>query len=94
VVAGASFMAKLAKAGGGFTASADEPHMIGQMQIVELARPGSRAPASVAEKDALLAEVARVAPRACPVGRRSGGPGSALDRGIPGGSLPGSSPHL
>jgi hydroxymethylglutaryl-CoA reductase len=34
VVAGASFMAKLARAGGGFTAHVTEPHMIGQMQIL------------------------------------------------------------
>ncbi|MGH2522702.1 MAG: hydroxymethylglutaryl-CoA reductase, degradative, partial [Anaerolineales bacterium] len=34
VVAGASFMAKLARAGGGFRASVTEPHMIGQMQIL------------------------------------------------------------
>ena len=34
VVAGASFMAKLARAGGGFTAETSEPLMIGQMQVV------------------------------------------------------------
>lgn len=34
VVAGASFMAKLAQAGGGFTAHAAAPEMIGQMQIL------------------------------------------------------------
>lgn len=34
VVAGASFMAKLARAGGGFTAHITEPQMIGQMQIL------------------------------------------------------------
>src|SRR5574341_2136619 len=34
VVAGASFMAKLARAGGGFTAHTTEPQMIGQMQIL------------------------------------------------------------
>ena len=37
VVAGASFMAKLARAGGGFTASADQPLMIGQIQVLGLA---------------------------------------------------------
>ncbi len=37
VVAGASFMAKLARAGGGFFASTSEPHMIGQMQILGVA---------------------------------------------------------
>ena len=37
VVAGASFMAKLARAGGGFFTSTSEPHMIGQMQILGVA---------------------------------------------------------
>ena len=37
VVAGASFMAKLARAGGGFTAHVTEAHMIGQMQILGVA---------------------------------------------------------
>ena len=71
VVAGASFMAKLAKAGGGFTASADEPHMIGQMQIVELPDPAAARLRLLAEKDALLAEVARADPV---LARLGGGP--------------------
>lgn len=37
VVASASFMAKLARAGGGFSATATAPEMIGQMQILDLA---------------------------------------------------------
>jgi hydroxymethylglutaryl-CoA reductase len=37
VVAGASFMARLARSGGGFTAHVTEPHMIGQMQILGVA---------------------------------------------------------
>jgi hydroxymethylglutaryl-CoA reductase len=37
VVAGASFMAKLARAGGGFVATTTEPHMIGQMQLLDVA---------------------------------------------------------
>ncbi len=37
VVAAASFMAKLARAGGGFIAVASEPHMIGQIQVIHLA---------------------------------------------------------
>jgi hydroxymethylglutaryl-CoA reductase len=36
VVAGASFMAKLARAGGGFHATTSEPHMIGQMQVINV----------------------------------------------------------
>ena len=36
VVAGVSFMAKLARAGGGFTATTSAPEMIGQIQILDL----------------------------------------------------------
>lgn len=36
VVAGASFMAKLARTGGGFTATATDPLMIGQMQVINV----------------------------------------------------------
>ncbi len=36
VVAGASFMAKLVRAGGGFRATTTEPHMIGQMQVLDV----------------------------------------------------------
>ena len=36
VVAGASFMAKLARAGGGFHATASEPLMIGQIQLLDV----------------------------------------------------------
>jgi hydroxymethylglutaryl-CoA reductase len=37
VVAGASFMARLARAGGGFTATTSAPLMIGQMQLLDVA---------------------------------------------------------
>jgi hydroxymethylglutaryl-CoA reductase len=36
IVAGASFMAKLARAGGGFTATTTEPEMIGQIQLINV----------------------------------------------------------
>ena len=39
VVAGASFMAKLARAGGGFTATTTDPLMIGQMQVINVDNP-------------------------------------------------------
>jgi hydroxymethylglutaryl-CoA reductase len=39
VVAGASFMAKLARAGGGFSATSTEPQMIAQLQLLDLADP-------------------------------------------------------
>ena len=36
VVAGASFMAKLVRGGGGFSADSDMPEMIGQLQVIEV----------------------------------------------------------
>jgi hydroxymethylglutaryl-CoA reductase len=62
VVAGASFMAKLARAGGGFTASASEPLMIGQMQVLgldDLEEAGRRIQAHRAE---LLAQATDIDP--------------------------------
>src|SRR5512143_3598786 len=56
VVAGASFMAKLARAGGGFFATADEPVMIGQMQVVGLPNLASARLAVLENKQALLEE--------------------------------------
>jgi hydroxymethylglutaryl-CoA reductase len=41
VVAGASFAAKLVRAGGGFTAISTAPEMIAQIQVIELANPGA-----------------------------------------------------
>ncbi len=57
VVAGASFMAKLARAGGGFVAGADAPEMIGQMQILDLDDP-TTARASLLEQRERLLELA------------------------------------
>ena len=62
VIAAASFMAKLAAAGGGFTASADAPEMIGQMQILDL-RDLDRASAEIlAHKAELLQQAAALDP--------------------------------
>ena len=55
VVAAASFMAKLVRAGGGFTASTDAPEMIGQMQVLDVADLDKAKKALEAERDALLA---------------------------------------
>jgi hydroxymethylglutaryl-CoA reductase len=52
VVAGASFMAKLAQAGGGFHAQADEPVMIGQIQVLDL--PDVQAARKVLEANKFL----------------------------------------
>lgn len=54
VVAGASFMAKLARAGGGFHAHLTEPLMIGQMQIVDVVDPASARLRLLAQKARLL----------------------------------------
>ncbi len=62
VVAGASFMAKLARAGGGFVASTDEPLMIGQMQVLGLADLEAARAAVLKHKDELLAEADDVDP--------------------------------
>src|SRR5512138_461416 len=62
VVAGASFMAKLARAGGGFIATADEPLMIGQMQVLELTDLNKARAAVLEHKLELLAEADAIDP--------------------------------
>lgn len=71
VVAAASNGARLAKAGGGFTAEADPPCMIGQLQILGLKDLNASA-ASLAEKQA---ELLSLAAESCPnLLKRGGGP--------------------
>jgi hydroxymethylglutaryl-CoA reductase len=62
IVAGASFMAKLARKGGGFTASTTPPEMIGQMQILDVADPLKAQYSILEHRDELLAEVADIDP--------------------------------
>lgn len=62
VVAGASFMARLARAGGGFIAHTTPPEMIGQMQVLEVAEPRSARMALIEQKENLLAEAAEIDP--------------------------------
>jgi hydroxymethylglutaryl-CoA reductase len=62
VVAGASFMAKLARAGGGFQAAASEPLMIGQMQVLGLADPQEARLQVLEHKAALLEQADTVDP--------------------------------
>jgi hydroxymethylglutaryl-CoA reductase len=71
VVAGASFMAKLARAGGGFTASASAPEMIGQMQILGLDDVEGARQALLAQKKRLLVAAAAIDPV---LNRLGGGP--------------------
>jgi hydroxymethylglutaryl-CoA reductase len=62
VVAGASFMAKLARAGGGFQAHTSPPEMIGQMQVLEIPDLPSARLAILEQKQSLLAEAAEIDP--------------------------------
>ena len=62
VVAGASFMAKLARAGGGFTATSTEPEMIGQMQILDIKDVNAAKESILTAQDDLLAMTAEIDP--------------------------------
>jgi hydroxymethylglutaryl-CoA reductase len=69
VVAGASFMAKLSRAGGGFHATATDPIMIGQVQIIQLVDLNAARLKLFEHKDELLNE----ATMADPVLKKFGG---------------------
>jgi hydroxymethylglutaryl-CoA reductase len=71
VVAGASFMAKLARAGGGFSCQADPSDMIAQIQLMDVPDPAAAGEAVLAAKDSILADVAEVDPT---LKRLGGGP--------------------
>jgi hydroxymethylglutaryl-CoA reductase len=58
VVAAASYMARLVKAGGGFTAACTPPEMIGQMQILEVSDLEGARKKLLANKKQLLAAAA------------------------------------
>jgi hydroxymethylglutaryl-CoA reductase len=62
IVAGASFMAKLARNGGGFHARTDSAEMIGQIQILDIADLPSARLAILEQKKSLLAEAAGIDP--------------------------------
>lgn len=62
VVAGASFMAKLARAGGGFSAHITAPEMIGQMQVLDLDEPYTARLKLLEQKNRLLEEAGRIDP--------------------------------
>jgi hydroxymethylglutaryl-CoA reductase len=55
VIAAVSLAAKIVREGGGFDASADEPRMIGQVQVAELHDPEAARAAVLREKEAILA---------------------------------------
>src|SRR5205814_3598364 len=55
VIAAVSLAAKIAREGGGFKAEADEPRMIGQVQVTELANPEAAKASVLRQKDSILA---------------------------------------
>src|SRR5262245_37670077 len=55
IVAGASYAAKLVRAGGGFHASSTAPLMIGQIQLVDVVSPHSARLDILARRDEILA---------------------------------------
>lgn len=71
VVAGASFMAKLARAGGGFRTSSTTPEMIGQVQLLDLQDLHAARAAILAHREELLEIAARSDPLIVDLG---GGP--------------------
>ncbi len=56
VVAGASFAARLVRDGGGFTATTTPPHMIAQMQVLEVLNPEAARFDLLAAKERILAQ--------------------------------------
>jgi hydroxymethylglutaryl-CoA reductase len=62
VIAGVSFMAKLARAGGGFSATSTEPQMIAQLQVLDLADPDEARRRVLEQRAAILAEIDSVDP--------------------------------
>ena len=80
IVAGASFMAKLAQPTGGFIAKASAPEMIGQIQVLDLVDPAAAIEKILSQKQALLEEAATVDPVLMRLG---GGPKDLVVRLIP-----------
>ncbi|MBN1145854.1 MAG: hydroxymethylglutaryl-CoA reductase, degradative [Anaerolineales bacterium] len=80
VVAGASFMARLARAGGGFIAHATPPEMIAQIQLLDAPDLHMARLAILEHKGSLLAEVADIDPLLKSLG---GGPRDLEVRIIP-----------
>ncbi len=62
IVAGASFMARLARSSGGFIAHVSPPEMIGQMQLLGVADPQTARFAILEKKAELLAAAAEIDP--------------------------------
>ena len=94
VVAGASYMARLAQTGGGFFATASAPEMIGQMQILDLVDPAGARLKLYEHRDALLEAANSVELGAGQAGRRRARDRSASDRPFAHRPFPGAAPGL
>ena len=79
VVAAASFMARLARSGGGFTASATDPEMTGQIQIIDIDDIDRAVRDLEKDKDELLEKAAQADPQLVKLG---GGPRDIILRKI------------
>ena len=79
VVAAASFMAKLARSGGGFTASSTPPEMIGQMQILDVPDIGQAVKGLTRSKEEMLGKAAQIDPV---LAKHGGGPRDLVVRVI------------
>ncbi len=75
VVAGASFMAKLARAGGGFRASSTAPEMVGQMQVLDLLDIDAACKIIEEHREELISEADAIDP----VLKRAGGGAQGLE---------------
>jgi len=62
VIAGASFMAKLAREAGGFTAKSSPPEMIGQIQVIDISDVEKARQRLLEKKDSLLEKVNDIDP--------------------------------
>ena len=62
IVAGASYMAKLARAGGGFTAHTTPPEMIGQLQVLDVPDLYQARRTVLEKKSDLLGEISEIDP--------------------------------
>ena len=71
VVAGASFMARLARSGGGFSAHTTPPEMIGQMQILQVDEPATARLRLLEQQGELLEAAGKIDPV---LSRFGGGP--------------------
>ncbi len=80
VVAGVSFMARLARSSGGFFAHTTAPEMIGQMQVLDVADPIAARFALLEQRDLILAEASEIDPV---LKRLGGGPRDLEVRLIP-----------